>query len=225
MPDKVFTKAAIASLSLFAANDSFPETVAASAKADPIRIVAFGDSLTAGFGLEAGEAFPARLQVALRRAGYDVTVVNAGISGDTSSGGLARVSRWVPAGTDLVIVELGANDILRGVPPRTTERNLDGVLAQVRAAGSEIILAGMIAPAGWGTEFSRSFDPIYQRLASRYSATLYPFFLKGVAGRKSLNLPDGLHPNEAGVVTIVENILPTVVRKLETMNEKRAGSL
>jgi acyl-CoA thioesterase-1 len=124
------------------------------------------------------------LQAALRNAGYNVTVTNAGISGDTSSGGLTRVARSVPVGTDLVIVELGANDILRGVPPRTAERNLDGVLTQVRAAGSQIILAGMIAPAGWGNEFSRAFDSIYRRLASRHSATLYPFFLTGVAGQK-----------------------------------------
>jgi acyl-CoA thioesterase-1 len=184
MPSKSFGNAAIASLTLLASNIALSEAIAAPTTTDPIRIVAFGDSLTAGFGLKTGEAFPARLQVALRNAGYNVTVINAGISGDTSSGGLARVVRSVPVGTDLVIVELGANDILRGVPPRTTERNLHDVLAHIRAAGSEVILAGMIAPAGMGNEFSRSFDPIYQRLASRHSATLYPFFLTGVAGRK-----------------------------------------
>jgi acyl-CoA thioesterase-1 len=222
MPDSAFAKAAVAAVSLLGSNMASLDASTARTKSQPVSIVAFGDSLTAGYGLRSSEAFPARLQAALRSKGYDVTVTNAGISGDTSSGGLARVGRSIPAGTDLVIVELGANDILRGVPPSVTERNLDGILRQVRAGGSDVILAGMIAPFGFGNEFSRSFDPIYQRLAARHSATLYPFFLKGVAARKSLNLPDGLHPNAAGVDTIVENVLPTVMRKLMTMKETRS---
>ena len=214
-------KAKIGALLLLGAPILAPEPVAAvEAKLDPVRIVALGDSLTAGFGLRSSEAFPVRLQAALRAKGYTVTVANAGVSGDTSAGALARMSRSIPKGTDLVIVELGANDILRGVSPASMETNLDRILSQLRAGGSEVVLAGMIAPPSMGNGFSRSFDVIYQRLARKHSATLYPFFLKGVAGRRELNLPDGLHPNAAGVQRIVEGILPTIIRTLETMQEK-----
>lgn len=187
-------------------------------EARPISIVAFGDSLTAGYRLDRNEAFPARLQQALKNRGYDVTVLNAGISGDTSGGGLARVSRDVPKSTDLVILELGANDILRGVPPVTTERNLDAILDRLKRNGSDVVLAGMIAPPGLGNAFSRSFNPIFERLAAKHGAALYPFFLKGVAMRSGYNLGDGIHPNAAGVDRIVDGILPVVTARLDAMS-------
>ncbi|WP_244486596.1 arylesterase [Aureimonas sp. Leaf324] len=195
----------------------------AQSGATPIRVVAFGDSLVAGYGLKPGEAFPAQLQAALRARGYDVTVANAGVSGDTSGKGLARVERAVPPGTDLTIVEFGANDIFRGVPPRTTERNLDAILSHVGKVSKATVLAGMVAPPNLGNDAARAFAPIYRRLADRRSAALYPFFLKGVAGQTSLNLGDGIHPNAAGVKRIVDGIMPTVVSELRKLEGRRSA--
>lgn len=195
----------------------------AQSASKPIRIVAFGDSLVAGYGLRPGEAFPAQLQAALRAEGYDVTVANAGVSGDTSARAVARMERAVPKGTDLTIVEFGANDIFRGVPASTSERNLDAVLSHVGGKSKAVVLAGMVVPPGLGNDASRSFAPIYRRLAERHSAALYPFFLKGVAGERSLKLRDGIHPNAAGVRRIVEGILPTVVRELGKLGKHRSA--
>lgn len=222
MPDGAFLRAAATALTMFGALAAAGGDALAQSGATPIRVVAFGDSLIAGYGLRPGEAFPAQLQAALRARGFDVTVANAGVSGDTSARGLARVERAVPPGTDLAIVEFGANDIFRGVPPRTTERNLDAILAHVGTVSKATLLAGMVAPPGLGNDAARALAPVYGRLADRHSAALYPFFLEGVAGRRSLNLGDGIHPNAAGVKRIVDGILPTVVRELDRLEARRA---
>ncbi len=214
MLDGVLLRATTLALSLFGILATAGGSALAQPASKPIRIVAFGDSLVAGYGLRPNEAFPAQLQAALRAKGFDVTVANAGVSGDTSARAVARMERAVPGGTDLTIVEFGANDIFRGVPAGTAERNLDAVLSHVTAKSKAVVLAGMVVPSGMGNDAARSFAPIYKRLADRHSAALYPFFLKGVAGESRLNLGDGIHPNAAGVERIVAGILPTVVREL-----------
>lgn len=175
-----------------------------------IRIVAFGDSLTAGYGLKPGEAFPVQLERRLKAKSYQVEIANAGVSGDTTAGGLARLDWVVPNGTDAVIVELGANDALRGYPPADAKKNLDQIVARLRARGIDVLIAGMRAPSNLGAEYQRGFDPIFKEVADRHGALFYPFFLAGVALDPKLNLPDGLHPNAEGVSVIAEKILPTV---------------
>ena len=181
-----------------------------SARAETFTIVGFGDSLMAGFGLGPGEGFTDRLQAALRARGHDVTVANAGVSGDTTSGGLARLDWSVPDGTQLVILELGANDMLRGVSPGITEKNLDEMLAKLKQRKIAVLLAGMRAAPNLGADYQNAFDAIYPKLAAKYGIPLYPFFLDGVAGQPGLRLEDGLHPNAKGVEMMVERILPTV---------------
>jgi len=171
------------------------------------RILVLGDSLSAGYGLSKEEAFPSRLERALRLRGHSVEVINAGVSGDTTAGGLSRLDWALADNPDLVILELGANDALRGLPPRVAEENLDAMLARLRKRGVKVILTGMKAPRNWGPEYHKAFDAIFPRLAQKYQVPLYPFFLEGVAGEASLNLPDGLHPNARGVARIVEGIL------------------
>ena len=178
--------------------------------AGTLRIVALGDSLTAGYQLPPGHSFPARLQTALQEKGHDVEVINAGVSGDTSSGGLARFAWAVPDGTDLVIVELGANDALRGIDPSQTRKSLDEILEKVKGAGADALLTGMIAPPNMGPDYAAQFNPIYPELAKKHGIELYPFFLEGVAAERELNLDDGIHPNKEGVDVIVANILPAV---------------
>lgn len=179
----------------------------------PLTIAAFGDSLSAGYGLEAKDAFPAKLEVALRAAGETVRVVNAGVSGDTTAGGLARVD-WVLADKpDLVILELGANDMLRGLSPARAEANLDAILTKLGERKVPVLLAGMLASRSLGSDYTKEFDPLYRRLADKHKVPLYPFFLDGVALDQALNQPDLLHPNAKGVDVIVERILPHV-RKL-----------
>lgn len=185
--------------------------------AKPITIVGFGDSLMAGYNLAPGEGFTDQLQSALRAKGHDVTVANAGVSGDTTSGGLARLDWSVPDGTDLVILELGANDMLRGIDPALVEKNLDAMMARLKARNIPVLLAGMMAAPNLGHAYGEAFGTIYPRLADRYGATLYPFFLDGVAGNASLELEDGMHPNAVGVKRMVENILPTVEKVLATL--------
>lgn len=182
----------------------------APASAGTLRLVAFGDSLTAGYGLPASQAFPARMEAALRAKGHDVVIENAGVSGDTTSAGLARLDWSVPEGTDAVILELGANDSLRGLDPAIPEKSLDAILARLKERGIPVLMAGMLAPPNYGADYQRRFDPIYARLATKYGVTLYPFFLDGVAGQPRLNQPDGLHPTAAGVDVIVARMLPTV---------------
>ncbi len=181
---------------------------------EPVAILALGDSLTAGYGLGLSEAFPARLAEALGNAGIAARVIDAGVSGDTTAGGLARLD-WALAGKpDLVILELGGNDALRGVEPAATRANLDAILARLAAAGVRTLLAGMLAPRNLGPEYVAEFDAIYPELAARYDVPLYPFFLAGVAGDPALVQPDGIHPNAAGVLVVVERILPYVLRAI-----------
>lgn len=182
-----------------------------SAAADEPGIVALGDSLTAGFGLPREDAFPARLEAALKAGGHDWRVIDAGISGDTSAGGLARLD-WVLADApDIVIVELGANDGLRGLPADQMEANLDAILARIADAGAAVLLAGMRAPANFGADYEAAFQAVYARLAARHGVAFYPFFLEGVALEPALNQADGIHPNAAGVAEIVRRIVPHVV--------------
>jgi len=182
----------------------------AQAATRPLRIVALGDSLTAGYGLPAGQAFPDALQRALKADGVDVEIVNAGVSGDTAAGGLARLDWSVPEGSDALIVELGANDMLRGFDPGETEKSLAQILDKARAAHLPTLLTGMRAAPNLGLDYQHRFDAIYPELASRYGVALYPFFLEGVAGDPRLNQTDGLHPNREGVGLIVKAMLPTV---------------
>ncbi|RUW28379.1 MULTISPECIES: arylesterase [unclassified Mesorhizobium] len=185
-----------------------------SAHAGTFTIVGFGDSLTAGFGLGPGAGFTDRLQTALKAKGLDVTVANAGVSGDTTSGGLARLDWSVPDGTRLVILELGANDMLRGVSPDLAEKNLDAMLAKLKQRNIPVLLAGMRAAPNLGAEYQKAFDAIYPKLTAKYDVPLYPFFLDGVAGHPDLQLDDGLHPNPRGVDVIVERILPAVEKAI-----------
>ncbi|SMC98370.1 acyl-CoA thioesterase-1 [Fulvimarina manganoxydans] len=185
------------------------------------QIVAFGDSLSAGYGLGPGESFPEQLQAALREDGYEVTVTNAGVSGDTTSGGLARLDWSVPESADLVIVELGANDALRGVDPQITRQNLDEILTRLGERGQKVIFAGMLAPPNMGEDYAKSFNPIFPELAEKHDVTFYPFFLEGVAAERDLNQDDGMHPNAKGVAVIVEKMKPLIE---ESLGEKQASA-
>jgi acyl-CoA thioesterase I len=181
----------------------------ASAK---LKIVAFGDSLVAGYGLPAAEAFPARLQAALTAKGYEVQVLDAGVSGDTTAGGLARFDWAVPEDADAVMLELGANDALRGISPEVTRKNLAAILDKLASRNLPVLIIGMRSPANWGQPYADAFDPIFSDLAKQYGHDLYPFFLEGVALRKELNQADGMHPNAEGVRQIVNRLLPYVER-------------
>jgi acyl-CoA thioesterase I len=182
----------------------------AAQPARTVRVVALGDSLSAGYGLPQAAAFPNVLERELRKRGFAVTVENAGVSGDTSSGGRDRLDWSVADGTDLVIVELGANDALRGLDPKITESALDEILTRLKARKINAILAGMQAPPNNGPEYVRTFNGLFQRLADKHGVPLYPFFLDGVAGDPKLNLPDGIHPTAAGIEEIVKRMLPLV---------------
>ncbi|ERM01083.1 hydrolase GDSL [Brucella intermedia 229E] len=186
-----------------------------------IRIVGFGDSLMAGYLLPSNAAFPQQLEKALNDKGVEVSIENAGVSGDTTTGGLSRIDWSVPDGTDLVILELGANDALRGIEPDITEKNLDEMLARLKQRGISVILAGMMAPPNMGKDYAARFNPIYPKLAQKYGVPLYPFFLDGVATKKDLLLEDGMHPpNEKGVETMVSNFMPTIEKSLTNMQNK-----
>lgn len=194
-----------------------------AADGKPLHVVAFGDSLIAGYGVGPGAAFPEQLQAALRDRGYAVEVTNAGASGDTSSGGLSRLDWSVPASADLVIVELGANDALRGIPPEITEKNLGQILQTLTDRGQAVILAGMIAPPNMGPDYAAAFNPIFARLAEKYDVAFYPFFLDGVAAQPDLNQDDAMHPNEEGVAAIVEKMLPLVSEILDSVSARRTS--
>lgn len=182
--------------------------------AEPFRIVGFGDSLMAGYGLGPGEGFPEKLEAALRGRGHDVVITNAGVSGDTTSGGLSRLDWSIPDGTQLVILELGANDMLRGIDPALVEQNLDKMLARLKERKIPVLLAGMVAAPNLGHAYGEQFGSIYPKLAEKYGATLYPFFLDGVAGDPKLLLEDGMHPNATGIDRMVERALPTVEKAI-----------
>jgi acyl-CoA thioesterase I len=188
----------------------------------PLNIVVLGDSLTAGYGLAASEAFPAQLQRALDARGVAVKVANAGVSGDTTIGGLSRLDWSVPDGTDAVILELGANDALRGFDPATTRKALDGMLRRFQERKIPVLLCGMVAPPNLGAEYGRAFNSIYPDLAAQTGAMLYPFFLTGVAADPKLNQGDGLHPTAAGVAVIVDRIRPQVEQLIARAKESRS---
>lgn len=180
----------------------------------PPRLVVLGDSLAAGYDLPRDAAFPVRLETALRAAGLEVQVENAAVSGDTSSGGLARLDWALNGRPAAVLVELGANDALRGVDPKVTEANLDAILSRLKARGVKVLLAGMRAPPNWGPEYREAFDSLYPRLAARHGVAFYPFFLEGVAAVPGLNQPDGNHPTAEGVDEIARRILPAAKKLL-----------
>lgn len=180
----------------------------ALAQEKSVQLVGLGDSLMAGYQLAPDESYTAQLEKALREKGINVTIANAGVSGDTSSGGLSRADWSVPDGTDGVILELGANDALRGIPPAETERNLDAIIRRLKERGIPVLLMGILAPPNMGDNYATGFNPIYARLAEKYGLTLYPFFLDGVITESSLKLDDGMHPNAAGVRVMAEKSLP-----------------
>jgi acyl-CoA thioesterase-1 len=189
----------------------------------PVKIVVLGDSLSAGFGLPVEAAFPSKLAAALKAKGIAATAANAGVSGDTASGGLGRIDWSVPAGTDAVIVELGANDALRGIDPKLTKSALDGILSKLDARHIAVLLAGMKAPRNMGADYARAFDAIYPALASTHRVVFYPFFLEGVATDPKLNQADGMHPNAAGVDVIVTRIMPQVEELIARVRAARGS--
>ena len=188
---------------------------------EPVTLVALGDSLTAGYNLPASEAFPAQLEAALRERGHDVTIINAGVSGDTASGGRDRVDWSVEDGTDGVILALGANDMLRGLDPARTRAALANTITRLQERDIAVLLAGMMAGRNLGPDFAAAFDAIYPELAEEHGVMLYPFFLDGVAGEAALNLDDGIHPNAEGVAVMVERMLPTVEDFIEAIRAER----
>jgi acyl-CoA thioesterase-1 len=191
----------------------------AAASDRTLRVVALGDSLTAGFGLPQSAAFPTVLERALKARGHQVEIVNAGVSGDTASGGLERLDWSVPDGTDAVILALGANDMLRGVDPAVTKKALETIVTRLKARAVRVMLAGMYASRNLGPGYVERFDAIYRDIASRHDLVFYPFFLDGVAGQRQLNLPDGLHPTARGVEMIVERMLPSVESFLKQLSQ------
>jgi acyl-CoA thioesterase-1 len=190
----------------------------------PLRIVVLGDSLVAGFGIKTSDAFPAQLERALKARGHAVEVINAGVSGDTTANGLARVAWAVPERTGAVILELGANDALRGLDPGQARANLEKIITAVKGGGAEILLAGMFAPRSMGRDYVRAFEGMYPDLATKHGLILYPFFLDGVAMDAKLNLDDGLHPNPRGVAEITKKILPSVEQLIERARAKHAAA-
>ena len=193
---------------------------AARAADAPVKIVVLGDSLSAGYGLPGQAAFPARLAEALKAKGSAVAIANAGVSGDTASGGRDRLDWSVPDGTDAVIVELGANDALRGLDPALTKAALEAILQKLQQRRIAVLLAGMKAPRNMGPDYASRFDAVYPALAAAYPVVFYPFFLEGVAADAKLNLADGMHPNAAGVDVIVARILPQVEELIARANRK-----
>ena len=186
-----------------------------------LRLLVLGDSLSAGYGLKPEDSFPSQLEKAMHDAGYDVRVINAGVSGDTTAGGLSRLEWALSDKPHIVLVELGGNDALRGLPPAETYANLDAILARLKNRDISVILAGMQAPRNLGEDYTTVFDAIYPRLARKYDLPFYPFFLDGVALDPVLNQADGIHPNSAGVREIVRRILPLLETELEKIKTQR----
>lgn len=193
--------------------------MSAQANARTLQIVALGDSLTAGYELAPEEAFPARLETLLKAKGHDIAITNAGVSGDTSADGLARVDWSVPDGTDGVILELGANDALRGLSPDETRRNLDAILKSLKARKIPVLIAGMVAPPNMGPGYAEKFNPIFTDLAKKYDAPIYPFFLDGVTLHPDLQLNDGMHPNSKGTEIMAKKILPLAEAFVNALNK------
>jgi acyl-CoA thioesterase-1 len=216
----MFMQMLVLGVGLMAAGIGFADSQAAEAK--PIKMVVLGDSLSAGFGLSASAAFPQRLQKALNSKGIDVDIINAGVSGDTSSGGRDRLEWSVPEGTRAVLVELGANDALRGIDPAVTRAALADILTRLKGRNISVLLCGMLAPPNYGSDYSARFNAVYPELAKSFGVPLYPFFLEGVASEARLNQRDGIHPTAEGVDVIVKNILPTVEAFLGTISGQRS---
>lgn len=194
---------------------SVGHTLGAENKCEGKKIVVLGDSLVAGYGLEPGAAFPEQLSRKLEEKGYLIEIINAGVSGDTSSGGLSRLDWSVGEGTDAVILELGANDALRGIQPDITKKNLDTMITKLKERGIKVLLTGMMAPPNMGASYGLEFNAIYQNLAEKHDIQLYPFFLEGVVADPKLNQPDGIHPTREGISVIVENIMPATKRLID----------
>jgi acyl-CoA thioesterase-1 len=210
----------VALMTLFAALTLAAAPSDAAPDSRPLKLVAFGDSLTAGYRLPADAAFPAVLERALKSRGRAVAIANAGVSGDTTTGGLDRLDWSIPDDTSGVILELGANDMLRGTDPAVTRKALDAMIARLKARGIPVLLAGMRAPPNLGPDYVARFDAIYPDLAKRYDLVLYPFFVESIVGDRSAHLEDGLHPNVKGVESIVAGILPTVETFLDRLNPR-----
>jgi acyl-CoA thioesterase-1 len=197
----------------------------AQAPGAKVRIAVFGDSLSAGFRLQATQSFPAQLERDLKARGHAVEVINASVSGDTTASGLERMRWSLPKQVDAVILELGANDALRGLDPGRARANLDEMIATIKASGAEVLLAGMLAPRNLGREYTQAFDAIYGELARKHGVLLYPFFLDGVALDAGLNLDDGIHPNARGVAEITRRILPTVEQLITRVRARQAKNV
>ena len=196
---------------------------AAAETSKPIRIVAFGDSLSAGYGLRPSQSFPAQLQKELRARGHNVVVDNAGVSGDTSAAGLARIAWAIGNDADAVIVEFGANDALRGISPQVTRQNMQKIVAKLNAKRIPMLLTGMRSPTNWGDNYAEEFDAIFPDLAKEHALLFYPFFLEGVIFDSKLNQQDGIHPNAKGVAAIVKSILPQVEELIGKAEAQRAA--
>jgi acyl-CoA thioesterase-1 len=189
-----------------------------AALAEPLKIVGFGDSLMAGYQLGPKDSYAAKLEAALKAKGLDVTVANAGVSGDTTAAGLSRLDWSIPDGTQLVVLELGANDMLRGLPPEQTRKNLDTMLKRLTDRGIKVVLAGMMAAPNLGPAYGKAYNAIFPDLAKKYNAPLVPFFLDGVVGVSGLQLADGLHPNAKGIDVMVERTLPVIERAVRALS-------
>jgi len=212
---------------LAAVNVSFGVAEAPVARAEPskaIQIVAFGDSLTAGYRLKPQDAFPVQLQKALKSRGHNVVIANAGVSGDTTTAGLERLAWAVPDGTDAVIVEFGGNDALRGIDPAVTRANLEKIISKLKERNIPTLLAGIRAPANWGESYAKAFDAIFPDLAQEHGLIFYPFFLEGVVLDPKLNLNDGLHPTSKGIAEIVKRIVPSVEDLIDRASTQRASA-
>jgi acyl-CoA thioesterase-1 len=218
---RTFVHILVLIVALMTAQDAAAQTPSATGTR-PVKMVVLGDSLSAGLGLSASAAFPERLQKALKAKGIDVDMTNAGVSGDTSSGGRDRLDWSVPDGTDVVILELGANDALRGLDPKVTRAALSDILTRLKARKIAVLLCGMVAPPNYGSDYAASFNAIYPELAKSFSVPLYPFFLEGVAADAKLNQADGMHPTPEGVDVIVKNILPSVEALVGALSGQRS---
>jgi acyl-CoA thioesterase-1 len=195
-----------------------------NAETKPLRILAFGASIVAGYGLDGQDALPAQLEKALRARGIDATVVNSGVSGETSAGGLARLDWALADDPDLVIVDLGGNDALRGLDPKTTEANLDAIVTRLQQDKRGVLIAGMLAPPNLGADYAAAFNAVFRDVAERHGVVLYPFILDGVVMDPKLNQEDGIHPNAAGVKVIVERMLPADLQAIERLDRRTPGS-
>ena len=216
----MFAHMLVLAIGLLAMGTGFAQTPTATAK--PVKMVVLGDSLSAGLGLPANAAFPAKLQKSLNANGIAVDMINAGVSGDTASGGRDRLDWSVPEGTEAVIVELGANDALRGTDPALTRSALSDILTRLKARRIAVLLCGMVAPPNYGSDYAARFNAIYPELAKSFGVPLYPFFLDGVAADTRLNQADGIHPTAEGVDVIVKNMLPTVEAFLGALSGQRS---